>query len=86
MTVVRRWSTSLLTEGQTVILRQQQQQQQSHRGRGGYDDQVFSKTTALIFVLDAQDEPYDHVLQSFTDTVTRSVRANPSIAVEDFVH
>eukprot|EP00985_Skeletonema_marinoi_P019415 scaffold11122_cov128-Skeletonema_marinoi.AAC.6 len=57
---------------------QQQQQQQSH----DYDDQIFSKATALIFVLDAQDEPYDHVLQSFTDTVTRAVRANPTIAVE----
>lgn len=51
-----------------------------------YDDQIFSKATALIFVLDAQDEPYDHVLQSFTDTVTRAVRANPTIAVEVFVH
>uniref|UniRef100_A0A7S2LDY7 Ras-related GTP-binding protein n=1 Tax=Skeletonema marinoi TaxID=267567 RepID=A0A7S2LDY7_9STRA len=60
----------------------QQQQQQSH----DYDDQIFSKATALIFVLDAQDEPYDHVLQSFTDTVTRAVRANPTIAVEVFVH
>jgi len=53
---------------------------------GSYDDQIFSKATALIFVLDAQDEPYDHVLQSFTDTVTRAVRANPTIAVEVFVH
>ena len=50
------------------------------------DDQIFAKATALIFVLDAQDEPYDHVLQSFTDTVTRAVRSNPSIAIEVFVH
>eukprot|EP00970_Alexandrium_tamarense_P004525 scaffold759_cov290-Alexandrium_tamarense.AAC.61 len=35
-------------------------------------DEIFSKATAIIFVLDAQDEPYDHVLQSFTDTVTRA--------------
>ena len=61
---------------------QQPQQQQNH----DYDDHIFSKATALIFVLDAQDEPYDHVLQSFTDTVTRAVRANPTIAVEVFVH
>ena len=40
----------------------------------------------MIFVLDAQDEPYDHVLQSFTDTVTRAIRANPAIAIEVFVH
>jgi hypothetical protein len=44
-------------------------------------DEIFQKATALIFVLDAQDEPYDHVLQSFTDAVTRAVRANPSIAI-----
>ena len=50
------------------------------------NDDVFVKATALIFVLDAQDEPYDHVLQSFTDTVTRAIRANPSIAIEVFVH
>ncbi|KAL9186858.1 hypothetical protein ACHAXT_010578 [Thalassiosira profunda] len=49
-------------------------------------DEIFAKATALIFVLDAQDEPYDHVLQSFTDTVSRAVRANPTIAVEVFVH
>lgn len=61
----------------------QQQQQQS---KENVDDQIFSKATALIFVLDAQDEPYDHVLQSFTDTVSRAVRANPTIAVEVFVH
>lgn len=63
-----------------------QQQQQTQQNQGSYDDQIFSKATALIFVLDAQDEPYDHVLQSFTDTVTRAVRANPTIAVEVFVH
>lgn len=64
----------------------QAQSNQQQGGGGGYDDQIFSKATALIFVLDAQDEPYDHVLQSFTDTVTRAVRANPTIAVEVFVH
>jgi Ras-related GTP-binding protein C/D len=60
---------------------QQQQQMQQQPS-----DDIFVKATALIFVLDAQDEPYDHVLQSFTDTVTRAVRANPSIAIEVFVH
>ncbi|KAL3815680.1 hypothetical protein ACHAXA_006573 [Cyclostephanos tholiformis] len=65
---------------------QQQQQQQHANDPGDDDDQIFAMATALIFVLDAQDEPYDHVLQSFTDTVTRAVRANPTIAVEVFVH
>ena len=64
----------------------QQQQQQQANDAGGGDDQIFAKATALIFVLDAQDEPYDHVLQSFTDTVTRAIRANPAIAIEVFVH
>eukprot|EP00579_Thalassiosira_antarctica_P009770 CAMPEP_0201909224 /NCGR_PEP_ID=MMETSP0903-20130614/1069_1 /ASSEMBLY_ACC=CAM_ASM_000552 /TAXON_ID=420261 /ORGANISM="Thalassiosira antarctica, Strain CCMP982" /LENGTH=574 /DNA_ID=CAMNT_0048443715 /DNA_START=41 /DNA_END=1765 /DNA_ORIENTATION=- len=64
----------------------QQPPNQTQQNQGSYDDQIFSKATALIFVLDAQDEPYDHVLQSFTDTVTRAVRANPTIAVEVFVH
>ena len=67
------------------LQQQQQQQQQNKQQKGGYDE-IFSKATALIFVLDAQDEPYDHVLQSFTDTVSRAVRANPTIAVEVFVH
>ena len=44
----------------------------TNRTNSSSDDQIFAKATALIFVLDAQDEPYDHVLQSFTDTVTRA--------------
>ncbi len=47
---------------------------------------IFGKATALIFVLDAQDEPYDHVLQHFTETVKRAARANPNIAIEVFIN
>lgn len=73
---------------------QYQQKDAEKMGEGGStqsasnatSDEIFANATALIFVLDAQDEPYDHVLQSFTDTVTRAVRANPSIAIEVFVH
>jgi Ras-related GTP-binding protein C/D len=42
--------------------------------------------TSLIFVVDAQDEPYDHVLQSFTTAVTRAWQVNPNIAVEVFIN
>ncbi len=56
---------------------------------GGDDDgdaEVFGRATALIFVLDAQDEPYDHVLQQFTETVKRATRANRHIAIEVFIN
>jgi Ras-related GTP-binding protein C/D len=47
---------------------------------------VFAGSTSLIFVVDAQDEPYDHVLQSFTNVVTRALEVNPNIAVEVFIN
>ena len=61
-------------------------------GRGGdeayddTDDSIFTGSTSLIFVVDAQDEPYDHVLQSFTTAVTRAVSVNPNIAIEVFIN
>lgn len=42
--------------------------------------------TSLIFVVDAQDEPYDHVLQSFTNAVTRALELNPNIVIEVFIN
>ena len=52
------------------------------------DDQqsIFGGSTSMIFVVDAQDEPYDHVLQSFTNAVTRALQFNPNIAVEVFIN
>mmetsp|Transcript_18478 Transcript_18478/g.23797 ORF Transcript_18478/g.23797 Transcript_18478/m.23797 type:complete len:449 (+) Transcript_18478:213-1559(+) len=47
---------------------------------------MFAGQTSLIFVVDAQDEPYDHVLQSFTTVVTRALRVNPHITVEVFIN
>jgi Ras-related GTP-binding protein C/D len=41
---------------------------------------------SLIYVLDAQDEPYDHVLQSFTNAVTHLLEYNPNCAIEVFIH
>jgi Ras-related GTP-binding protein C/D len=50
------------------------------------DENVFGGATSLIFVVDAQDEPYDHVLQSFTNAVTRALELNPNIVVEVFIN
>jgi Ras-related GTP-binding protein C/D len=52
----------------------------------GEDENVFGGSTSLIFVVDAQDEPYDHVLQSFTNAVTRALELNPNIAIEVFIN
>lgn len=49
-------------------------------------DAAFARAAALVFVVDAQDEPYDHVLQNFTETVSRAVAVNPHVAVEVFVN
>lgn len=53
---------------------------------GGEDESVFSGSTSLLFVVDAQDEPYDHVLQSFTNAVTRALAVNPHIFIEVFIN
>jgi Ras-related GTP-binding protein C/D len=50
------------------------------------DDRVFMGSVALLFVVDAQDEPYDHVLQSFTTAVTRALAVNPHIVMEVFIN
>lgn len=47
---------------------------------------IFYGATSLIFVVDAQDEPYDHVLQSFTNVVTRALLLNPNIVIEVFIN
>lgn len=60
---------------------------------GGDDDEINNSVfegggapTSLIFVVDAQDEPYDHVLQSFTNAVTRALELNPNIVIEVFIN
>jgi len=60
---------------------------------GGEDDEINNSVfegdgapKSLIFVVDAQDEPYDHVLQSFTNTVTRALELNPNIVIEVFIN
>lgn len=51
-----------------------------------YGDADVQGPTSLIFVMDAQDEPYDHVLQSFTNVVTRAIQVNPQITIEVFIN
>jgi Ras-related GTP-binding protein C/D len=52
----------------------------------------FAAPTALIFVVDAQDEPYDHVLPSITNAVSSVLRGsaqnnnNNNVFVEVFIH
>jgi|UPI000581B6AE Ras-related GTP-binding protein C/D len=52
----------------------------------GGETMVFDGPTTLLFVVDAQDEPYDHVLQSFSNVVTRALSVNPQISIEVFIH
>jgi len=57
----------------------------------GEDDEnnsVFECVAAssLIFVVDAQDEPYDQVLASFTNAVTMALELNPNIVIEVFIN
>ena len=52
----------------------------------GDDDDVFAGFTSLIFVVDAQDEPYDHVLRSFTQAVMRALEVNANIVIEVFIN
>jgi len=37
-------------------------------------------------VIDAQDEPYDSVLQQMTLTIRAASKANPEIAIEIFIN
>jgi Ras-related GTP-binding protein C/D len=62
------------------------QQHQQSLLQNSDDVAIFSTSTALVFVMDAQDEPYDHVLQHFISTVSRAVAINPNIAVEVFIN
>jgi 50S ribosomal subunit-associated GTPase HflX len=50
------------------------------------DRETYVHARALIFVIDAQDEPYDDVLQKYTETVLNAIEANPTIAIEVFIN
>ena len=50
------------------------------------EEAIFQKCGALIYVIDAQDEPYNDTLQTLHDTVVRAHKANPNIYFEVFIH
>eukprot|EP00948_MAST-09A_sp_MAST-9A-sp1_P001735 g1735.t1 len=50
------------------------------------DEQIFGAAVALVFVLDAQDEPYSEALAKLHATVVRASKVNPDISFEIFVH
>jgi hypothetical protein len=52
------------------------------------DHEIFaaSPLTCIVFILDAQDEPYDHTLQKFADIVSRAYAVNPYVMVEVFIN
>ena len=58
----------------------------SYGGRQIDADQVFRACGALVFVIDAQDDPTEVALTKLHDTVSRAHRANPDIHFEVFVH
>ncbi|TFJ84146.1 hypothetical protein NSK_004619 [Nannochloropsis salina CCMP1776] len=47
---------------------------------------VFGAPAALVFVLDAQDEPYHEALTRLVDLVARGQSVNPSLHVVVFIH
>ncbi|GMF36479.1 unnamed protein product [Phytophthora lilii] len=55
---------------------------------GDYDfkEMIFSNCGSIVFVIDAQDEPYAEALARLHDTVTRAHRYNPDILFEVFIH
>lgn len=50
------------------------------------DQAIFANTGAIIYVLDAQDDPTGAPVERLHDIVTRASRVNPSIYFAVFVH
>jgi hypothetical protein len=50
------------------------------------EEMIFSNCGSIVFVIDAQDEPYAEALARLHDTVTRAHRYNPDILFEVFIH
>lgn len=50
------------------------------------EEQIFRNCGALVFVVDAQDEPYTEALQKLEETIVRANRYNPNIYFEVFIH
>ncbi|RLN50694.1 hypothetical protein BBJ28_00020344, partial [Nothophytophthora sp. Chile5] len=50
------------------------------------EEMIFGNCGSIVFVIDAQDEPYAEALARLHDTVTRAHRYNPDILFEVFIH
>eukprot|EP00946_MAST-07B_sp_MAST-7B-sp1_P001052 g1052.t1 len=50
------------------------------------EESIFRNCRALVFVLDAQDDPYTDALQKLHETIVRANRFNPDIFFEVFIH
>lgn len=48
--------------------------------------EIYRATTAIIFVIDAQDEPYDSVLQALTVTIKDALAMNSNVKFEIFIN
>ncbi|DBA05252.1 TPA: hypothetical protein N0F65_007414 [Lagenidium giganteum] len=50
------------------------------------EEMIFGNCGSVVFVIDAQDEPYAEALARLHDTVIRAHRYNPDIFFEVFIH
>lgn len=50
------------------------------------EEMIFGNCGSIVFVIDAQDEPYAEALARLHDTVIRAHRYNPDIFFEVFIH
>jgi len=58
----------------------------NHHFNEEYDTIFFSKCAVLIFVVDAQDEPYTDALNMAKDLIKRAHKVNPNVNFEVFIH
>lgn len=50
------------------------------------EEMIFGSCGSIVFVIDAQDEPYGEALARLHETVQRAHRYNPDIFFEVFIH
>lgn len=50
------------------------------------EEMMFSNCGAIVFVIDAQDEPYGEAIARIRETVSRAREFNPNIFFEVFIH
>lgn len=49
-------------------------------------DTIFEKSSTLVYVIDAQEDDYEHALPKLAETIHVAYTANPSIHFEVFLH